>query len=296
MPRPFEDHTFEALEHILADSETDPSRVTALLHELSFRRDPACQTLKERAEQARLALIIAQAQFARPMHSSGPMKAESASRHSSSEDFPGFNATPILAEMDAAPTAPKPSAEDRWRAPQPHLAMLALSAVGIAALTAAVLTGAFKPSDDAKRVTETPSRPIEVAALPYLPSGDASDAIIGNAAGLAPAVNGVSPASAAIPGTLPELKQLDKPAIRKLNLTTEIANMYSGEGPAIARAAVAAAGLGLNETVRWRNEKTGRHGAVTLVGHDRHRTNCYTARISRLDTKVAQYRTRELCF
>lgn len=295
MPRPFEEHTFDALESALALAESNPSQLTALLHELSFRRDPASRTLKERAEQARLALVIAQARASRPMNPNGPIPiATSSLGHSSSEDFPGFNAAPILNEMDAAPTAPKINDEDRWRAPQPHLAMLALSAIGIAALTAAVLAGAFKPSDADKEIASQTTRPIDVAAVPYGPPGGVSESVVGP--GLAPAVNRVSPASAAMPGTMPEFKPLDRPAVRKLNLTTEIANMYSGEGPAIARAAVAAAGLGLNETVRWRNDKTGRHGAVTLVGQDRQRANCYTARISRLDTKVAQYRTRELCF
>jgi hypothetical protein len=214
------------------------------------------------------------------------------------KDFPGFDPGPMLSEMTPFQTAG--NAEEGWRRPNRHLAVLAASLVGIVALATAHLSGAFKstPSGATQVYPETAAAR-EVAQLPYIPMGVSSDGAAGelNPIGGKVGANGVASVSAALagPGPEPNRPGVVRP-VGRINLTTDLANMYSGEGPQIARAAVAAAGLGLNETVRWRNEKSGRHGTVTLIAQNAQRVNCYTARITRLDTKTPQRRTQQLCF
>lgn len=210
------------------------------------------------------------------------------------KDFPGFDPGPMLSEVTTFRSVL--TTEDGWRKPSRHFAVLAVSIIGIVALASAHLAGAFQPAQPrAEQVAPEPPNVREVAQLPYIPMG-----VSGGAAGeVTPGsgMSGVAPAGAVLAGAGP---QPNRPGVLRpvgrINLTTDLANMYDGEGPQIARAAVAAAGLGINETVRWNNEKTGRHGTVTLIAQNSQRTSCYTARITRLDTKTPQKRTQQLCF
>ena len=304
MSRPLQHQPFEGLERRLAQAKTDRSGLTAILHELSFRDGPHVSRLKERAEEAWIQLVIAQVQSdgspARKQGCDGATRetadAAAASRafypdgsrapRDMHKDFPGFDPGPMLSEMTTFRSVL--TAEDSWRRPNRHFAVLAISVLGIVALASAHLAGAFQPAQPrSEQVYPETSNAREVAQLPYIPMGVSGNATAGEAV----------PAGVALAGAGP---QPNRPGVvrpvGRIALTTDLANMYAGEGPQIARAAVAAAGLGLNETVRWRNEKTGRHGTVTLIAQNPQRTSCYTARISRLDTKTPQGNTQQLCF
>jgi hypothetical protein len=294
---------------------------------LSYRSDPIFGMLKERAEQARLAQVIARATIQSatkaaateaPVDTAKPQtitmataaattaaphlavaKTKSGRRRNDTvhhDDFPGFNPGPLLDGLNlgkrgaAARTNAKSNAEERWHTPQRHMAVLAVSILGLVGLIVAQLNGVFRVQADQRGAStaDMASRAIEIPQLRVVPAGSTPDE-----PDLSTQANGVSPVSTTAP--LPPVPLTQLP-VRKLNLTTDIANMYSGEGPAIARAAVAAAGLGVGETVRWKNDKTGRYGSVKLIAQNPHRKNCYTARISRLDTKAPQHRTQQLCF
>ena len=314
MSRPLQDEPFEALERRLTEAASDRGRLTTLLHELSFRDGPRESLLKERAEAAWIQLVIAQATNdhrtsakAAPGTKTDHDRARTDKKPAHRDmhkDFPGFDPGPMLNEMTTFPTVLNP--EEGWRKPNRHLAVLAMSLCGIVALAAAHLSGVFRPTPTGATQISSENPPVrEVAQLPYIPMGVSSeDGVgemkpVGGVVGADGAINGggVASVSAALggPGPQPNRPGVLRP-VGRINLTTDIANMYSGEGPQIARAAVAAAGLGLHETVRWLNEKSGRHGTVTLIAQNKHRTNCYTARITRNDTKTPQRRTQQLCF
>ncbi len=199
------------------------------------------------------------------------------------KDFPGFDPGPMLSEM--ATFRSVLTAEDNWRKPDRHFAVLAASIFGVVALATAHLAGAFQPAQShaAQGKSETVAAR-DVAQLPYIPMGVSGT---GEAMPITTAMAGAGPQ--------PNRPGVVRP-VGRIALTTDLSNTYGGEAPQIARAAVAAAGLGLNETVRWRNDTSGRHGTVTLIAQNAQRTSCYTARITRLDTKAPQGRTQQLCF
>jgi hypothetical protein len=334
MSRPLQDASLDDLKKYLAEARDDENRLRTLLHELSYRVDPAFGLLKERAEQTRLSQVIAHAttvktSTAKATAAHGPdsqAPADAAEPQSTPlantmappvantaaktrpgrrrpdtgrhDDFPGFNPGPLLDGLNLgrrrvagqinAKANRKADAEDRWHSPQRHMAVLAMSILGLVGLTVAQLNGVFRVQADERGVSDADSRAIDIPQLRVVPVGSNPDAI-----DMSTPANGVSPVSATAPlSPVPS----PRPPVSKLKLTTEIANMYSGEGPAIARAAIAAAGLGVGETVRWKNDRTGRYGSVTLITQNPHRKNCYTARITRLDTKTPQRRTQQLCF
>lgn len=322
MSRPLKDEPIEALERRLGDVRADRSGLTAILHELSFRDGPRETILKDRAEAAWIQLAIALAQptqgqargqshgqsqgqsqgQARPGRDGATREtadaAASRTVHSADDidnpatprgmhkDFPGFDPGPMLSEMTTFRSVL--TAEDNWRKPHRHFAVLAASVLGVVALVTAHLAGAFQPAQSrAVQAAPEAATAREVSQLPYIPMG-----VSGNVAAGEAMPTGVALAGA---GPQPNRPGVVRP-VGRIALTTDLGNIYDGEAPQIARAAVAAAGLGLNETVRWRNEISGRHGTVTLIAQNPQRTSCYTARITRLDTKTPQGRTQQLCF
>ena len=308
MSRPLQDEPFEALERRLAETETDREHLIAILHELSFRDGPQAALLKERAEQAWIQQTIARAKRepaigAAPGGAAAAQRTQSAARthrdrptggraESPRDDVPGFDPGPMLSEVTTLRSVRK--TEETWRDANRHLAILAISAIGIVALASAHLAGAFQSKTGvAVQVYPEPRTVREVAQLPYIPMGVSGGGVSG---GGVPGGGAAGAAAAPGSGGINAAAPVVVPPTTRMNLTADIANMYSGEGPQIARAAVAAAGLGLNETVRWRNDKTGRYGAITLIAQNPQRANCYTARITRLDTKTPQRRTQQLCF
>jgi hypothetical protein len=316
MSRPLKDEALEALERRLSRVEADGAELTAILHELSFRDGPTESRLKERAEETRIQLAIAQAQQRRSGDAATRDTADASAANRTApvsgdlgrdltspslprdmhKDFPGFDSGPMLAEISTFRNVP--SVEDKWRRPTRHLVVLAISIGGILGLVGAQLAGAFGPAqtEAAKSSYSAPAQAREVSPLPYIPMESsehpASDK---SAASTAGRIGDVTGAGSAGSRPQPHRPAIARP-IDRINLTTDLANLYSGEGPQIARAAVVASGLGLNQTVRWSNEKSGRHGTVTLIAQNPQRASCYTAQITRLDTKTPQRRTQQLCF
>lgn len=76
----------------------------------------------------------------------------------------------------------------------------------------------------------------------------------------------------------------------------EVPGFPTGDELAIGKAAVAAAGLGLNEVVQWKNEVTGRSGLVSMTGRNPAKQHCYDARVTRLDEGRAKSESLEICF